>query len=248
MAVPQDIILGDGVFSINDVDIALTRGGGKFAVEREYRMIDADGDYGPVKGRIRKIRSVAKLTLNALELLPANLGRMYPSTNVTGTGTEVFTGKSDVGTDDYQDKIVWSGRTKTGLGVVIILENAVNLENIDWSVIDKEETVPEITYTCTALEASRDTERWSVLYARDPVYTVTFTVENDLTNPVEGAVVRFNYRTVITDDEGKAVYTFIPVGASQPYTVKAEGYNDYSGTVSVVNDHVNVTATLVDEE
>ena len=50
----ESIILGDGVFAVNGTDIALTRGGGQFLIEREYREIPADGDYSPVKGRIRK--------------------------------------------------------------------------------------------------------------------------------------------------------------------------------------------------
>ena len=56
----NDIILGDGVFAIGATDVGLTRGGGTLTIEREYRTIEADGDYGPVKGRIRKIKSVAK--------------------------------------------------------------------------------------------------------------------------------------------------------------------------------------------
>ena len=68
MAAPGDIILGDGVFSIGASStaataLALTRGGGNFSVEREFRMIEADGDYGPVKERIRLIRETAKLNM-----------------------------------------------------------------------------------------------------------------------------------------------------------------------------------------
>src|SRR5690625_2044576 len=88
-----DIILGDGVLAVGGVDIALTRGGGQFTVEREYRQIEADGDYGPVKGRQRKVSSVARLTVNALEILADNLDKFYPATTVTGGA---FTGKEDI--------------------------------------------------------------------------------------------------------------------------------------------------------
>lgn len=158
----QNIILGDGVFSIGTTDIALTRGGGSFVVEREYREIDADGDFGPVKGRIRKIRSVAKLTLNALELLETNLPKLYPSTE---EAAGVWTGKEDIEDADYQTVVTWTGTTKGGKEVVIEIENAINLENIDWALVDKEEIVPEITYTAAYLDSARTTEPWSVTFA-----------------------------------------------------------------------------------
>lgn len=64
-----EIMLGAGIFSIDDNDIALTRGGGSFKVEREFREIEADGDRGPVEGRIEMTRSRATLTMNTLQIL-----------------------------------------------------------------------------------------------------------------------------------------------------------------------------------
>ena len=46
------IILGAGKFYIGETLVALTRGGGQFTVEREYREINADGDRGAV-GAVR---------------------------------------------------------------------------------------------------------------------------------------------------------------------------------------------------
>lgn len=160
---PNNIVLGDGVFSIGGVDIGLTRGGGKFAVEREYKQIEADGDYGPVKGRIRKTKSVAKLTVNALELLPANLPKMHPAiANTTVTTVDTITGAADIADTDYNAAVTWTGKTKGGRAVVIEIQNAINLENIDWSMVDKDEIVSTVTYTATYLETARTTEPWSV--------------------------------------------------------------------------------------
>jgi hypothetical protein len=159
---PDDILLGEGVFAIGTVDIALTRGGGKFIVEREFRPIPADGDMGPVKGRQTKTKSVPKLTMNALELLPANLPNMYAATKVTTvTTTDTFTGKADIEDADYQT-VTWTGKTKGGRGVKITLDNAINLENIDWSLIDKDEVIASLTYTGAYTEADRITEPWKV--------------------------------------------------------------------------------------
>ena len=74
----SEIILGAGVFYIGTNQIALTRGGGSFNVEREYREINADGDRGAVKGRVVIESSRAKLTMNALTML-TRLTDLYPA-------------------------------------------------------------------------------------------------------------------------------------------------------------------------
>ena len=63
------IILGAGKFYVNGTLMALTRGGGQFTVEREYREINADGDRGTVKGRVVMEGSKPKLTMNILSML-----------------------------------------------------------------------------------------------------------------------------------------------------------------------------------
>jgi hypothetical protein len=161
-----DIILGDGAFYLNDMLVALTRGGGQFVIERAYREIVADGDYGPVKGRIRKTTSRAKLTLNALELLAANLTSLYPGLLLTDDGDgSTITADTDIDDSDYVDEVVWVGNTLDGQAVRIELYNAINLENLDWAMVDKEEIVPKVTYTATYSESARTTEPWKVQFA-----------------------------------------------------------------------------------
>ena len=65
----SEIVLGAGTFYVDGTAIALTRGGGAFNVEREYREITADGDRGAVKGRVVMESSRAKLSFNALTML-----------------------------------------------------------------------------------------------------------------------------------------------------------------------------------
>lgn len=76
------ILLGAGVVSIDGTDVALTRGGSQFTVEREFRQINADGDRGPVKDRVVIDASVATLTLNALTFL-TSMASVYAAINVT---------------------------------------------------------------------------------------------------------------------------------------------------------------------
>lgn len=161
--IPDHIILGDGVFSINGTPIALNRGGGKWSLEREYKQIEADGDYGPVKGRIRVKQSVGKLELNALEIIPANMLKFYPALNYNNSDPtkEIVTGTLNILDSDY-NTVTWTGTTKSGKPVIITLLNAINLEKIDWTIKDKDEIVPQITYTATYDEDSRKTEPWEI--------------------------------------------------------------------------------------
>lgn len=69
-----EIVLGVGKFYIGtsstDAEyVGLTRGGGSFIVEREFREINADEDPGLVADRIEKEMARPKLTLNALQWL-----------------------------------------------------------------------------------------------------------------------------------------------------------------------------------
>lgn len=161
----NDIVLGDGVFAIGSTNVGLTRGGGQFTIEREYKEIQADGDYGPVKGRVKKTRSVAKLVVNALEILPANLTKFYPAMKVTtAAGVDTITAEMDIQTTDY-NAVTWTGKTKGGRDVVITLQNAINLENLDWSLVDKDEVVQSLTFTATYDETTRTTEPWDIEFA-----------------------------------------------------------------------------------
>ena len=74
----KEILLGLGVFAIDDVEVALVRGGGQFTVEREFRDIVADGDKGSVKDRVVIDAERAKLSLNVLTML-TSIKSMYPA-------------------------------------------------------------------------------------------------------------------------------------------------------------------------
>ena len=76
------ILLGAGVVSIGGTNVALTRGGSQFTVEREFRNINADGDRGTVKGRVVMDASEATLTLNALTFL-TNMGGEFAAIAVS---------------------------------------------------------------------------------------------------------------------------------------------------------------------
>ena len=78
------ILLGAGVLSIGGVDVALTRGGNQFGVEREFREINADGDRGPVKDRVVMDASRATLTTNALTWI-THMADAFPAIEAVAT-------------------------------------------------------------------------------------------------------------------------------------------------------------------
>lgn len=172
----SDIILGDGVFTIGATTtataIALTRGGGVFTVEREYRQIEADGDYGPVKDRIRLIKSVAKLNIKSLEWLADKYQDYIPSISASVTSTltagvtATITGRgltTNVTTQDY-NTVTWTGYTRARTSVFIQLDNAINLENVNFTMVDKEEVLNDLTFTAAYAAATRNTEPWKIIY------------------------------------------------------------------------------------
>lgn len=165
---PQRLLLGHGVYSIGEVPVGLTRGGDQFVVEKEYRNIEADGDRGPVKGRINQDKSTPKLTVNALEVITENIPKMYAAVKATKESEEqktIVTGKGKIEDSDYNDFVKWTGKTKGGRSVVIKLFNAINLENFDWSLADKDEVVAALTFTGCYLEDSpEDYEPWEIEY------------------------------------------------------------------------------------
>lgn len=161
----ESIVLGEGVFAVAGTDLGLTRGGGSWNVEREYREVPADGDRGPVKGRVRLVRSVATLTLNQLEIKPEDLAKLFPATKVTtDAGSTTWTGKPDIEDTDYNDMVTWTGRTMDGRAVIITVKNGINLTNPSWTMNEKDEVVQQIVFTGTYTEENRlgDEEPWDV--------------------------------------------------------------------------------------
>lgn len=164
---PQSILLGAGAFYIGETPIGLTKGGGQLTVTREIRQIDADGDRGYIKGRSVMDKSVPTLKINALEVINDNLPKMYAGVKVTEEGDKKkLTGAGEITDADYHDVVKFVGETKGGQEVVIEIYNAINLENLDWSLVDKSEIIAALTYTgCYEENSPKGYEPWSITYA-----------------------------------------------------------------------------------
>lgn len=73
-----EIMLGAGLVYVDNTLLALTRGGSQFTSTREFRRINADGDRGPVEGRVVLDAEEPTLTLNALTIL-TRFDDLYPA-------------------------------------------------------------------------------------------------------------------------------------------------------------------------
>lgn len=99
-----EILLGIGAFYVGTSQsdakrVALTRGGGSFVVEREYREINADGDPGAVEGRITQEAGRPKLKLVALQWL-TKVNKLYSGIK---TGTALMSERHSVADPKQSD-------------------------------------------------------------------------------------------------------------------------------------------------
>lgn len=158
---PKNILLGYGVVKIDGQPIGLTRGGSTFTIEREVRDIEADGDRGPVKGRIVIDKETPILKVNALELFSKDdLMKYYSSLISIENGIESGISFKD---SDYH-KVQWEGKTLDGVKVIITLPNALNKENLELTLEDKNEVVPELSFTGVYEEDKRDLSAFSIVF------------------------------------------------------------------------------------
>lgn len=170
MPTADKILLGYGVVTVGTTPIGLTRGGSVFVVDRKYRHIEADGDMGIVKGRTEIESENAKLTVNALELFnAADMKKYYPGMSITPDSETTPTKNTMTSTlkiveGDYND-VKWVGKTKDGKAITINVENALNLDNLEWKLEDKNEVVPSIGFSATYDETTRDTTPWNIEFA-----------------------------------------------------------------------------------
>lgn len=166
---PKKILLGYGLFYIDEVLVGLTRGGGQFTVEREYRKIAADGDRGGYKGRILNEGSIPKLKMSLLEIIGDNFKKSYPAVKVesksdSDTNTTTVTGTWEISDEDYHT-VKWVGKTKGGKDVIIKLYDAINLENIDFTLAEKDEAIAAVTFEGTYTDdCAENYEPWEVTW------------------------------------------------------------------------------------
>ena len=89
------------------------------------------------------------MEINMLSIFTdADLTFLYPAMKSTSDAQGIEITSNDdlaIKTDDYR-KVEWAGITNTGKPVVITIENAVNVSNVDWKMTDRDEVLQTISY------------------------------------------------------------------------------------------------------
>lgn len=77
-------------------------------------------------------------------------------------------GNGQISDSDYHDVVSFVGMTKGGDAIKIEVFNAINLENINWDLKDKNEVVQTVTFEGCYLDENLDagdyTEPWKITY------------------------------------------------------------------------------------
>jgi hypothetical protein len=145
--------------------LGATRGGNGFNLDRKFRVMDADGAKGPVKG-MRRLESVnAVITAKMLELTVENM--LLAITGATGAteGTTTAITGGEVTDADYLTNVAIVGRIsgKT-VPVICMVKNALVDSGLDLKTADKDEAVVEVTFTAHYDPADMDEEPWEIIY------------------------------------------------------------------------------------
>ena len=169
-AKPKNIVLGEGVFLIDEEPIGLTKDGGKFTVEYDYQPIEADGDRKKVKGRIMSYGGIPKIEINHLELL-TNFEKLHPGLTIdtaTKKGYAIIRGTGKIDDDKDYHSVEFRGITKDNREIIVKIDQAINLENLELEFKDKDQVVDKITFEGVEDENQETTdEGWSIAFKDD---------------------------------------------------------------------------------
>ncbi len=163
---PENVQLGEGVLVFNfdptaldgtdEVPFGAVRGGGTYNIERTDKPIRYDGDHGEdTKGLKRATEWKITISANALELDHEKLAMFMPGTKEVVTETVVpedpghtkFRPNANLTDTDYINNLAYITRTQSGMLVAYVIENVLGDGNFSAAFADKDEIVPEVTFT-----------------------------------------------------------------------------------------------------
>jgi hypothetical protein len=151
-----DILLGEGIIYKNygvagSAIIGATRGGGKLEITKKINEMKYDGAYGLTKTLRRYDRFEVKLTVNFLKINYVNLAYGLPVTIADGTDVDgtykKLTFDMDIVAADVLSNVAFVGQKDDGKQCIIIVDNALNIDNINMDFKEKDELTSEMTYT-----------------------------------------------------------------------------------------------------
>lgn len=150
--------------------IGMTRGGGGFHVTKETREIEADGKRYRFVGSTQVDSQDAYLNTTILEITPENLIRALATADddsaETRTDITHIKPRTQYATTDYIDCITWVGDTNYGM-MAIVLYNAINTSNLDFTITDKGEGTLNVEFHATQETVTGDTPPFGIYLLED---------------------------------------------------------------------------------
>lgn len=155
----------------DEVLLGATRGGNIFLVEQDVKIMDVDGARGPLKGARRIITIRPRITANLIEIdtaallamLPGSAEADYPSTEAKTH--DAITRIRDIIDGDYLTNVAIVGKVSgADEDLICIIKEALSDENMQLSMVDKDEGVIAVTFTGHFTTADLATEPWEIRY------------------------------------------------------------------------------------
>jgi len=224
--------------------VGATRGGNSFGVEQENREMLADGAPGPVKGSQRRLRSIAKLTVNILEMTKENVQMSLPgSTSALESGYDKITREDGITLGDYYENVALIITKNGGTDpMVFMIKNALALENAEFEASEDDEPVLSVELTAHFDPDNIGAEPWEIWNPEDQAfvyYDVTYGAD------ANGTVVGDTTQSVRSGEDATEVGAIPDTG--YVFDEWDDGSTDNPRKDTNVTEDIDVTATFVQE-
>ena len=155
---PKNILLGAGTYLTGikwntsekkweGTIVGATTGGGKFAIEGEYKDLDIDGALVLFKGQTVKLGGKANMEFNLTEINGANIkmGTHFKQTESDAEGYDLFVDKPNIEEGDYLENFGFVGKTANGeKDIIVIFESALCKSAFEIEAKNKEQSTLKI--------------------------------------------------------------------------------------------------------
>lgn len=162
LGTPSTEFLGAGAVYFDygeagEVCIGVTKDGSDFTDNAEFRLREADGDLGAVKGAVDLIKMNPVLTVRTLKIDKTNLVKYFAGMALDDTGGtySVLTRMTDL-SSSYLTNVAFVGQNRAGQDIVIILYDVLGDGAIKLAGKKDEEIVAEVQFTATFDPATFD--------------------------------------------------------------------------------------------
>lgn len=158
--------LADAIGVSGCVRLGGTRGGNSFNPGRVIRQMPVDGGIGPIKGFNRRQSSAPSITVNMLEITPANIANAIAAarSETVGKFTKITGGA--LRDSDYISNValVTTVKGNTSLPFVVVIHNALALESPEFGTADEDETVLPVTFNGHVDVTAPNEEAWAIYH------------------------------------------------------------------------------------